>query len=130
TAIVLRTALAQGRARAFATGAGIGTGGLIWGIAAATGVSVLLTASHTAYLALRVVGAAYLIWMGGRMLLDALRRKDTAAPATTAAEATTAAATSAAGPGTGRRGIARAWSRGLTTNRRNPKIGVFYVAML
>lgn len=30
TAIVLRTALAQGRARAFATGAGIGTGGLIW----------------------------------------------------------------------------------------------------
>src|SRR6185312_12827468 len=85
TAIVLRTALAQGRARAFATGAGIGTGGLIWGIAAATGVSVLLTASHTAYLALRVVGAAYLIWMGGRMLLDALRRKDTAAPATAAA---------------------------------------------
>lgn len=119
TAIVLRTALAQGRARAFATGAGIGTGGLIWGIAAATGVSVLLTASHTAYVALRVVGAAYLIWMGGHMLVDALRRKEIGTATAEPAE-----------PVSGRRGIARAWSRGLTTNLLNPKIGVFYVAML
>ena len=125
TAVVLRTALAQGRAAAFATALGIGTGGLIWGVAAATGVSVLLTASHTAYLALRVVGAAYLVWMGGRMLLDALRRRTPEA-----AEAEAALALAQAQPGRPRRAIPRAWSRGLTTNLLNPKIGVFYVAML
>jgi threonine/homoserine/homoserine lactone efflux protein len=122
TAVVLRTALAQGRGAAFATAVGIGTGALIWGIAAATGVSVLLTASHTAYLALRVVGAGYLVWMGGHMLVGALRRSGHDDPAPDPAE-----------PGASadrRRRLPRAWSRGLTTNLLNPKIGVFYVAML
>jgi threonine/homoserine/homoserine lactone efflux protein len=122
TAVVLRTALAHGRGAAFATAVGIGTGALIWGIAAATGVSVLLTASHTAYLALRVVGAGYLVWMGGRMLVDALRgRGYEPAPAPDPGD-----------PGAVDRGprLVRAWSRGLGTNLLNPKIGVFYVAML
>ncbi len=123
TAIVLRTALARGRAAAFATAFGIGCGALVWGVAAATGVSVLLTASHTAYLALRVLGAAYLVWMGGRMLLDALRRKDLDPDAAVLDD-------DAAGPVRPRRAISRAWSRGLTTNLLNPKIGVFYIAML
>lgn len=119
TAIVLRTALAQGRARGLAAAFGIGSGSLIWGVAAATGVSVLLTASHTAYLGLRVVGAAYLVWMGGRMLADALRRK------VSSGDAALVAASADDRPG-----LLRAWSRGLATNLLNPKIGVFYVAML
>ena len=53
----------------------IATSSLIWGIAAATGVSALLTASQTAYLVLRIVGAAYLVWFGATMLRGALLRR-------------------------------------------------------
>jgi threonine/homoserine/homoserine lactone efflux protein len=48
TALVVRTAIAQGRRRGFAAALGINTGILIWGIAAAAGVSALLVASRLA----------------------------------------------------------------------------------
>ena len=60
TALVLRTAITQGRRQAFAAGIGISTGVLVWGIAAALGVSALLAASRLAFDVLR--------W--GTMLLD------------------------------------------------------------
>lgn len=119
TAIVLRNALTLGRGPAFATAAGIGTGSLIWGAAAATGVSVLLAASHAAYLALRVAGACYLVWMGAGMIRSA--RKPAADPADTAEESPAT---------TGRRAGGTAYLRGLGTNILNPKVGAFYVAML
>jgi len=125
TAVVLRTAVTHGRRPAFATAAGIGTGSLIWGMAAATGISVLLTASHTAYLVLRVVGAGYLVWFGGRMLRDAFRRGPAQAEVVDQA-----AADDVAPVQTQRPGLLRAWSRGVWTNLLNPKVGVFYVAML
>lgn len=125
TAVVLRTAVTLGRRPAFATAVGIGTGSLVWGMAAATGISVLLTASHTAYLVLRVVGAAYLVWFGGRMLRDAFRRGP--APAEVDDRS---AADDVATAQTQRPGLLRAWSRGVWTNLLNPKVGVFYVAML
>ncbi len=56
TALVLRSALTQGRAPAYATGLGVCTGCLAWGIAAAVGVSAILTASTVAYTVLRLVG--------------------------------------------------------------------------
>lgn len=68
TALVLRAAIAHGPARATATAGGILTGALIWGVAAAIGASTLLTASETAYTVLRWTGAAYLIWLGLRLL--------------------------------------------------------------
>lgn len=119
TAIVLRNALTLGRGAAFATAAGIGTGSLVWGAAAATGVSVLLTASHAAYLALRIGGACYLVWMGIGMIRSARRPgagfADADAPTTA---------------GAARRPAATACLRGLGTNILNPKVGAFYVAML
>ncbi|MFC0597781.1 LysE family translocator [Streptomyces palmae] len=114
TALVLRSAATHGRAHAFATALGIGTGALAWGAAAACGASALLTASQTAYTALRVAGAAYLLWMGIGML-RALRREPVAA-----------------GPHPEQRTVrlSGSYRRGLTTNLLNPKIGVFYMAML
>ncbi|WP_412542500.1 LysE family translocator [Longispora sp. K20-0274] len=109
TALVLRTAVAQGRAAAFATALGINAGALIWGAAAAVGVSALLAASQLAYTVLRFVGAGYLVWLG----IGMLRRR--------------AAGAEAAPPAPS---VRRAWVRGLTTNLLNPKIGAFYVAML
>ena len=117
TALVLRSALTQGKRPAFATALGITAGTLLWGAAAAVGVSALLLASTAAYTVLRVVGAAYMVFLGGRMLWTAVRRRATvdAAPVPDDVSAP---------------GIWRAWTRGLLTNLLNPKIGAFYVAVL
>jgi threonine/homoserine/homoserine lactone efflux protein len=73
TALVLRSAVSSGRRTALATGLGVCAGALVWGAAAAVGVSALLTTSQVAYPVLRIVGAAYMIWLGGRMLWTAVR---------------------------------------------------------
>jgi threonine/homoserine/homoserine lactone efflux protein len=59
-ALVPRAALTRSRRDAAATAAGIVAGLLVWGAAAAVGVSALLTASQLAYDVLRYAGAAYL----------------------------------------------------------------------
>jgi threonine/homoserine/homoserine lactone efflux protein len=112
TAVVLRSALALGRRQAFATALGINAGALVWGAAAATGVSMLLTASHAAYTGLRIVGALYLLWMGIGMLRAARRGEFR--------EATERVPDA---------GSARAFLRGAGTNLLNPKVGAFYIAM-
>jgi len=114
TALVLRTSITQGRAQAFAAAAGICAGLLAWGVSAALGVSALLQASQLAFDVLRWVGAAYVVWLG-LMLIVRSRRRDpldveVACPP--------------------RESALTAFSRGLLTNLLNPKIGVFYVAML
>ncbi|MDQ3715199.1 MAG: LysE family translocator [Actinomycetota bacterium] len=116
TALVLRSALTQGRAPAYATALGVCTGCLAWGIAAAVGVSAILTASTVAYTVLRLVGAAYLIWLGLRWLIAAIDRSQP-----------TKATNRPSSPGA--RGWA-AWRQGFGVNILNPKIGAFYVALL
>jgi threonine/homoserine/homoserine lactone efflux protein len=114
TALVLRSAVTMGRGPAFATALGINTGALIWGAAAAVGVSALLTASVVAYTVLRVAGAAYMLYLGVRMIRAAVKGGGVSAEI-----AGTAAPTW--------------WStygRGLLTNLLNPKIGAFYIAVL
>lgn len=112
TAVVLRSALVSGRRQAFAAAFGINVGALVWGAAAATGVSMLLTASHAAYTALRIVGAVYLLWMGIGML-RAARRGEFVGAVDRAPDA----------------GLMRAFLRGAGTNLLNPKVGAFYIAI-
>ena len=117
TALVLRAAVTKGRRHAFATAIGIGTGALLWGALAALGATAVLTASHVAYTALRIAGALYLTWMGVSMLRHSFARRgalESDLPQSTVSDST----------------LLRSWARGLTTNLLNPKIGVFYMAML
>jgi threonine/homoserine/homoserine lactone efflux protein len=114
TALVLRAALTRSRAEAAATAAGIVAGLFVWGAAAAVGVSALLTASDVAYDVLRYAGAAYLVWFGARLVVRAVRRSGAVT------EPDEAPATS----------VWRAGRAGLATNLLNPKVGVFYVALL
>lgn len=116
TALVLRSAVTMGRRAAFATAFGVGAGALAWGAAASVGVSALLTASETGYLLLRAAGAAYMIYLGVRMLLGAVRRGPLPADAP---EAESRQAT-----------LWNTFGRGLLTNLLNPKVGAFYVAVL
>jgi threonine/homoserine/homoserine lactone efflux protein len=65
-AMVSRSVLMGGRREAFATTLGILAGCLVWAIVSAAGVAAVLAASRTAYDTLRLVGAAYLIWLGAQ----------------------------------------------------------------
>jgi threonine/homoserine/homoserine lactone efflux protein len=112
TAIVLRSSALEGRRAGIAAAAGITLGLMVWGAASAVGLTALLAASSLAYMALKWIGAAYLIILGLTMLLKPK---------------------SAAEPETGTAGVhvAALWlRRGLLTNLLNPKVGVFYVAFL
>ncbi|MFI6908832.1 LysE family translocator [Nonomuraea sp. NPDC050394] len=112
TALILRTSLLSGRRPAWGVVLGVQAGILVWGLAAAAGLSALLAASHLAYEILRWAGVAYLVYMGARILWDARHpAPPEAAPVTDQT-------------------FARAFRRGLLTNLLNPKVGAFYVAML
>ena len=108
TALVLRTAATDGPKRAAQAGLGIVAGCLVWGAAAAFGLAAVLAASHTVFLALKLVGAAYLVWTGIGLLVRPRKTFDME------------------GEGTDR----ASFRRGLLTNLLNPKVGVFYVSFL
>ena len=113
SALILRSALVQTRKHAYATAGGIATGTFIWGAAAALGAAALLAASELAFTILKIVGALYLAYLGISMIVKSFRRR--------------AIATDAAAPvGT----LAAAFGRGVLTNLLNPKVGVFYMALI
>jgi threonine/homoserine/homoserine lactone efflux protein len=120
TALVLRSSITKTRSFAFATALGISTGAMIWGVAAAVGVSALLAASELAYRMLTLAGAAYMMWLGASLLWKTLRQKNL--PATPAGEA------AALIPG--KNDLFRGWLTGTGTNVLNPKVGVFYIATI
>jgi threonine/homoserine/homoserine lactone efflux protein len=114
TAVILRRSVIDGRASGVATALGNEAGVLLWGLAAAFGLSALLVASRIAYDTMRITGAVLLIGMGARALW---RARHTAGPPETDA------------PGTGVSHW-RAFRMGLLTNAANPKAGVFAVSFL
>ncbi|WP_380281211.1 LysE family translocator [Kitasatospora purpeofusca] len=123
TALILRTSALGHRRRAWGVVLGIQTGTLLWGTLTSAGVTALLTASRVGYEVLRWAGAAYLVWMGIGMLRaragDGDGARDEQEPQSAADEGKAPAG-----------GLAAGWRRGLLTNLLNPKVGVFYVAVL
>lgn len=64
TALFLHRSIRDGRAAGFAAVAGNEIGILSWTLAGGAGLSVLLMANHALSVALHVVGAAILLWLG------------------------------------------------------------------
>lgn len=110
--LVLRTAIARGSKEAFLTLCGIGAGVLVWGVTAAVGVSALLLMSETAFLVVKYAGATYLLYMGLQLIRFAKTYSEF----------------SEGNPK--QQSLPRAFLKGLTTNILNPKVGVFYMAVL
>jgi len=108
TALVLRTATAEGPRRAFAASLGICLGCLAWGALVAVGLGMLLQASELAYLTLKWMGAAYLLYLGIRLIFTRHGEIEAEEPAPRA----------------------NWFLRGLLTNLLNPKVGAFYVSFL
>lgn len=116
TLVVLRSVALQGRSMAVRTACGVLCGLCIWVSAAALGLTALLRASQDGYLALRLAGACYLLFVG----VQALRNRALASPE--------AASTAVAVPG--RSLVGRGFRAGLTTDLLNPKVGVFFITFL
>ncbi|WP_245605763.1 LysE family translocator [Promicromonospora kroppenstedtii] len=132
SAIVLRTAVVSGRGHAYATALGINMGTLAWGVAAAVGATAVLAASETAYRALTLAGAAYLAWLGGRLLWTSFRpgSYDALPDGVVPGAASSGTALSHVVRPVATRSRWRSFAVGATTNLLNPKVGVFYLATI
>jgi threonine/homoserine/homoserine lactone efflux protein len=111
TTLVLRTAITRGHREAFAALLGINLGVLIWGVAAAVGVSALLLVSEVAFQAVKYAGAAYLLYMGFQLIRSAKQHQTNELDVKVGS-------------------FRKMFLRGLTANLLNPKVGVFYMAVL
>ncbi|GGT61257.1 LysE family translocator [Actinomadura citrea] len=120
-ALVTRSTLAGGRAAGLLTTVGGVAGLAVHAGAAALGLSALLLASATAFAALKIVGAAYLLWMAVQTLRSAARsrREPEAAPVERAGR-----------PGRPRRRPMSALGQGFLSNALNPKVALFFVTFL
>jgi threonine/homoserine/homoserine lactone efflux protein len=116
-AMVARSVFMGGRPAAFATTLGIGAGCLIWALASAAGVAAVLAASETAYNALRLVGAAYLVWLGVQSLWAAVHAYGDAPRSRIGSQRASGS-------------LRKAFRQGLLTNLFNPKIALFYTTFL
>ncbi|MCR4268567.1 LysE family translocator [Nitratireductor sp. ZSWI3] len=112
TAMILRAVTVEGRWPAVAAASGIALGCLAWGTAVALGLGALLRASELAYAVLKFSGAAYLIFLGVRLLIKPRNSLLTV------------------GKWTPENRLKSAFLQGFLSNLFNPKIGVFYAAFL
>ena len=104
--------LAGGRAEGLASSFGTGLGGLLHVAAGALGVSALVLASAELFTALKLLGAAYLVWLGVRTVMAARREAlvlDGGVPAM---------------------GVRRAFREGVMVEALNPKTAAFFLAFL
>jgi threonine/homoserine/homoserine lactone efflux protein len=101
--------LSQGRLAAMLSGLGAGTGILVHSLAATFGLALLIQTSAPAFLAIKLAGAAYLIWLG----LKAVFRRDLVSFAPVA-----------------KRPLHAIFLAGLLSNVLNPKIGLFVLAFI
>lgn len=115
TFVVLRTSLTEGVRAGTWAAAGSASGNVLWGAASVLGVAALLAASATAFSALKLLGAAYLVVLGVQAL-RAARRGDALAPDEAAAR---------------REGSrAKAFRRGVASDLLNVKVGLFWTALV
>lgn len=100
----------EGHAVGMAAALGINAGCIVHTLAAVLGISAILMTSALAFSVLKYLGAAYLMWIGVRMLLP---------------RGTTRPATETRGVG-----LAAAFRQGMLTNVLNPKVALFFLAFL
>ena len=112
-AVVTKNALAHGRRGVVLTTTGIALALSIWVTATAVGLSAVLRASGELLFVLKLVGAAYLAYLGVRALLDSRQRR-----------ADLLAATPPPAP------AHSIFRQGFLSALSNPKLGVFFVTFL
>jgi threonine/homoserine/homoserine lactone efflux protein len=113
TMFILGRSLTGGPRAGVASALGIGVGSLFHTFAVAAGLSAILAASPAAFLIVRIAGALYLVYLGARLLFTkALQDSDL--PVTPVNEGNTGSA----------------FRQGIVTNVLNPKVALFFLALL
>jgi len=111
TVYILGRSVAQGRGAGVASALGICVGSIFHTCAAALGLSAILATSALAFSAIKLLGGAYLVFLGVKMLLD--RRQRLSLPSNFRWRTTEAA-----------------FRQGVLTNILNPKVTLFFLAFL
>ena len=117
TALTVRNTLLSGRRAGTFTALGVAAGQILWAVATSVGLVALLLASEPVFQALKLLGAAYLLYLGLQSLRSAFRR----APR---ASATAAQAAPVGLP------ASRAFRQGVINDLSNPKMAVFFASVL
>ena len=115
TALTIRNTLLGNRRTGAATALGVSAGQATWTVATSAGLAVILAASAPLFLAVRLAGAAYLIYLGARSLLSAMARTD---------------ATHALSPPASRLSTRAAFAQGFVSNLSNAKMVAFFISLL
>ena len=115
TALTIRNTLGGGRRHGVLTGAGVASGQLVWTVAASVGLAGLVKTSELAFQTIKLVGAAYLVYLGLQSLWGAWRGHNdqlSADPRRTSASAP------------------RALVQGMINDLANPKMAAFFLSLL
>jgi RhtB (resistance to homoserine/threonine) family protein len=111
TVYILGRSIAQGREAGIASALGISVGSIFHTCAAALGLSAILATSAVAFGAIKLLGGAYLIFLGLKMFFE--RSGQLSLPSNFR-----------------RRTTAAAFRQGVLTNVLNPKVALFFLAFL
>lgn len=103
---VAAQALAHGRLAGVAAAAGISLGGLMWTLAATFGVTAAFASVPILLHGIQLAGAAYLCWLAWQLLRDSQQKSEL------------------------KSGVHHAFGKALATNLLNPKVGLYYLALL
>lgn len=113
TMFILGRSLTGGLRSGVASALGISVGSVLHTLAAALGLSALLAASPTAFFTIKIAGALYLAYLGVRLLFA--RAHESADLNSAPAEQGTAWS---------------AFRQGMLTNVLNPKVALFFLALM
>ena len=117
---IVTNALRSGTRAGIVAGLGITAGCFVHIFAAAVGVGALLATSATAFTVLKWVGAAYLVWMGVRMLFAKAAADGGSSAALVAARAAPVHNVA----------LSKVFMGGFWTNVLNPKVAIFFLAFV
>jgi threonine/homoserine/homoserine lactone efflux protein len=113
TALAIRNSLLGGRRAGVFTALGVSTGQAVWALATSVGLAALIVAFEPAFVTLKLVGAAFLVYLGAQALLAAIRGTHVER-----------------GEGSGPLTSGSAFRQGVLSNLGNPKMAVFFTSLL
>jgi threonine/homoserine/homoserine lactone efflux protein len=115
-AVVLKSALSSGRRSAAWASVGVATSNAVQGIVAVIGLGAVIVASQPIFTTIKWAGVAYLVFLGVQALHSAWRGRYASADDRTSPSA--------------QRAAIHGWRQGFLSNITNPKVLVFYLAVL
>jgi threonine/homoserine/homoserine lactone efflux protein len=117
TALTIRNTLLGGRSGGVSTAFGVVTGQAVWALATSAGIAALLLASEPAFAAVKLLGAAYLVFLGAQAIVGALRSSRWHEPADGVRPTRSLRARTA-------------YRQGVISNLGNPKMAAFFPSLL